>query len=355
MKEHNYHNDVLITGAGNLAQEIVWALSLRSGLELNCAIASRDEQKAARICLLANARAQVSGSGVRFTPYVIRWDEPALRELMEKTRPRLVIQMASLQSPWHIKPNWKEVTGAYGFGITVTRQAILTAKLAHVIQGMSFPVHYVNGCYPDFVNQLIKTLALPITCGLGNISIVESIIKVAYDLNESDHLQIVGHHYHVSMLIREPERRETEPWVWINGQRATDLAERLRPFRLPPDSSVNRITGFTVVPLIEGLLGVRDVRLNLGAYDGLPGGLPVTISEGNISLDLPDVSLEECNAFNKSFEEKEGVTIDERHVRWNGGAVKAFQKLDPGFTGVFPIATLLEDHPNLEQLLTELG
>ena len=345
--------DILITGGGDLSSEIIYALSLHKGFSIRCAIACRQMEKAERLSLIANTRSRVSGGTVRFAPFQVSWEDTRLPEILHETRPRLIIQLASIQSPWNIRKNWLTLTREYGFGITTIRHTILSARMAIALRDFPLSCKLINGCYPDFVNQIISSMGLPITCGLGNISIVESIIKDAYELGSDDQLQLVGHHYHVSNMIWEHEKRTHWPHMWLNGKQVENLPERLSTYRLPPDKSVNKINAVTVLPLIWGVLGYKNIHLNLGAPDGLPGGYPVYIKNGEILLDLP-MQKEEAIAYTKSFEIKEGVTVGEKELTIAEGATEQLRKIDGSFTGTFHYDNLFEEHEAFEKILDRL-
>jgi hypothetical protein len=349
-----FNCDLLIVGGGSLSTELLYALSLHREHGLTCAIACRDAEKAAWLAFSANARARVAGCEVRFAPFRVVWDEPGLDALLASARPRLVVQLASLQSPWSIRGRWQRMIQTHGFGLTTPRQAVLTLAMAAAIQRSALPARLINGCYPDFVNQIVARLSLPITCGLGNISILDAVIRETLGLGIGDRLQIVGHHYHMSNLGRAPDRRDAWPLVWLDGARLEGLPRRLAAVRLPPGPEVNRLTAVSILPSIFGLLGFQDCRINLAAPDGLPGGYPVRIEQGEITLDLP-MPLEDAVAFNKQLEIVEGVEVGADAVRWVPAAAAELQAIAPGFTGVFPFGELLRRPGPFEALVERLS
>jgi hypothetical protein len=345
----DFHCDLLITGGGSLSTELLYALSSHREHGLTCAIACRDIKKAAWLSFSANARARIAGSEVCFAPFRLEWDDPGLDALLASARPRLVVQLASLQSPWSIHGRWKRMIQTHGFGITTPRQAILTLAMARAIQRSASPARLINGCYPDFVNQIVAGLSLPLTCGLGNISILDAVLRETLGLAIDAPLQIVAHHYHMSNLNRAPDRRDAWPLVWLDGVRLDDLPRRLAALRLPPGHEINRITAVTILPSLFGLLGLADCRINLAAPDGLPGGFPVRIEQGEITLDVP-MPLAEAIAFNKRCEILEGVEIGSDAVRWAPAAAAELQAIEPRLNGVFPFDDLLRRQGSSEAL-----
>lgn len=346
--------DLLIVGGGSLSTELLYALSSERRHSLACAVACRDPEKASWLAFSANARARLVGGGVRFRPFEVVWDDSGLDALLARVWPRLVVQLASLQSPWSLRGRWKRLTEAHGFGITTPRQAVLSLAMATAIRRSASPARLINGCYPDFVNQILARLSLPVACGLGNISILDAVIREVLGLAADDLLEIVAHHYHVSNLIRPHDRRETWPLAWLDGEPIEDLPRLLAEVRLPPGRELNRITAVSVLPLIFGLLGLEDCRMNLAAPHGLPGGYPVRIEQGEIHLEAP-MSLPEAIAFNKRFEAAEGVEIGTDSLRWAPAATAELREIDPTFTGAFRFDQILDGYRRLEALVERLS
>lgn len=346
--------DVLVVGGGRLSSELVYALSLHVGYDLTCAVASRDLPKAVWLAQSCNARARSVGGSVRFLSAQARWEERGPEELLGQFDPRAVIHLASLQSPWEPQGRWTDLIETHGFGITTVRHTVLALAVARAIVEQGLRGRLVNGCYPDFVNQIIDRLGYPVLCGLGNISIVDGVLREALDVDPEESLRIVAHHYHVGTLIREPAERECWPMVWRDGTRVDCLPERLQAYRIPHDHTVGRLTAVTILPVLWGVLGLRDVRLNLAAPLGLPGGYPVTFEGGELRLDLP-IPEDEAVAFNKSFEVREGVEVGPDCLRMADGAVHEIQRTNPSFTGVFSYERWLDDAAEFEAIVADLS
>lgn len=85
------------------------------------------------------------------------------------------------------------------------------------------------------------------------------------------------------------------------------LAYAGHPF--PTGPVYNVITAASALPVIKAMLpGGDDLRFSAPAPQGLPGGYPVRIQGGEVTLDLPSgVSLDEAIAFNETMSSLDGV------------------------------------------------
>ena len=112
--------DIMITGSGSLAQAVLFALSAAdAGRDLRLAISGRNTSRLAWLSLAANGRS-VSYRRRNFTTAVaLDWSTPeSLAATLAETRPRLVVQTASMQSPWTLAPTnaWARMIVAGGYG-----------------------------------------------------------------------------------------------------------------------------------------------------------------------------------------------------------------------------------------------
>jgi NAD(P)-dependent dehydrogenase (short-subunit alcohol dehydrogenase family) len=140
--------DVLIFGSGSLARSLVMALAARPQPSLSVIIAGRRETILDSIVLLARARAAALGSELSITSVACDYTEATLDALFMKIRPRIVLTLASRQSPWTMAPRWRQLVNAVGYGLTLPFQAALADMVFRASQ-RSHPAGFrVNGCYP---------------------------------------------------------------------------------------------------------------------------------------------------------------------------------------------------------------
>lgn len=334
--------DILILGTGSLAQELVGVLSMTTYCHFEICIAGRDEEKASMLALIGNSRARMAGSKTVFSASVVKWTDVGLASLLGKQAPKIVVHLSSLQSPWQlsVKSEWSSLVKKFGFGITAPLQMHLLMKLARVVK-KEFPETVIlNGCYPDVCNALLAMTGFEVLSGVGNVAILEAVLRQCYQLNGDDSINIIGHHFHVGQLI---SRRVSDPLAYpqvlINGKKVDRLPEKLSRVRLPSDASLNSITALTMVPLLHCLATNKEGNFNLPGPLGLPGGYPVLIRGGRAELSLPDGwTFQKALHRNIALSSREGIAwtgnsiyLDARVIRYlkeNHSGLEVFNTMD---------------------------
>lgn len=330
--------DIVILGTGNLAQELISAISTAPDHTFTVCIAGRSEETAASLAFLGNVRARISGSKSFFFSSLLTWSDEGLTELLNKCYPKVIIHLSSLQSPWTLsdKSEWSSLVSKFGFGITAPLQLHLLFKLTRVIEKESLNSIVINACYPDACNAILAMSGYQVLCGVGNVSILEAIIKHCYHLRESDSIDIVGHHFHISQLIsRKDSDRLAFPEVLINGSPPDLLHEKLSQLTLPSDSSLNRITAFTILPLLDSIMLNKEKTINIPGPLGLPGGYPVSVKGHQIELRLPDQWKRELMV------ERNTTLCAREGIGWSNGVI---------FLDDVVIRYLKRNYPELEVL-----
>src|SRR3982750_4555174 len=167
--------DILIIGTGYFAEIMVNDLAATSPAASTVVIAGRNIERLTWLGTSANARAAIFGRPVQFltAPFDLR-SVDSVAEGLRRWSPSVVVQSASLQSPWSVdRPDsaWSRLVNAAGFGITLAFQRLLPVRTPTALRTLGSPAAFVNTCYPDGVNQVLRACKLPITCGVGNIAI----------------------------------------------------------------------------------------------------------------------------------------------------------------------------------------
>jgi hypothetical protein len=221
-----------------------------------------------------------------------------------------------------------------GFGLTLPLNAQLAARLARALGARSDPPFFVNACYPDAVNPLLRSLGLPVIAGVGNVAILAALVLASLECESCD-LCLLAHHVHVSRWKGAPGLEP--PLGWLNGRRVEDLSGRLAALELIENAGLNQITGATAVPLVIALLGAGDVRTHAPGPNGLPGGYPVVVSRGRVEVRTPPgLSLEDAQLWNERAGEKEGIIVGgEGKVVFTASARAALKTAAPSLAGGF--------------------
>lgn len=323
---------IVLVGTGRLATAVAHALALLADgpARLRLVVAGRDRARVDWLAAATAARACAAGRSVATRGALLDWDDPgALVEILATARPDLVVQFASLQSPWTVsgEDGWSRFVREGGYGVTAPfHLALLLRTLdAAARAGTAAPV--VNACFPDFVNGLAARLGRPVACGIGNIGILAAFVGTR--LGPEADLRLLANHSHVADCIRGTFDPARAPILYAGGVRipVPEVAQLLP--RLPAGSELNAVTGATAAPVLLALAGaLPEQRCHVPAPHGLPGGYPVRIARGAIALDLPpDLTPDAAAAWNAQTARADGVTLEDGRIRFLGPAAEALRRI----------------------------
>ena len=245
-------------------------------------------------------------------------DQSVVEALLADANPDVIVQCASLLSPWALVDRTDDVARAIasaGLGVMLPMQ--LPVIRAVMSAGFAGPV--ANLSFPDVTNGILDRLGLAPTIGLGNVTM--QLLRVRGALRaelgpdaELPLVRIIGHHNQVYpvMQARPPADPNDRVRVFLGeeGERADHLAYVGHPYA----SGVvyNQVTASACIRVVEALLpGAAPTRISAPAPFGLPGGYPVVIDDGTITLDLPPgQDLDEVSAWQSSIARGDGVDSD---------------------------------------------
>ena len=353
--------DLLIIGTGYFAEIMLTDLAATAPAPMTVVIAGRNQARLKWLRTAANARAATFARPVRFVADTFDLTSTeSIAQGLRRWSPKVVVQSASLQSPWAVdRPDsqWSRLVGTAGFGITLALQSMLPARTASALQALGSKATFVNTCYPDGVNQLLHAKKLPITCGVGNIAIFSSVIAGTLPLAERASVRVLAHHQHL-VEWRRPgaERSGVAVRVWQGETEMTDVQQRFRDIQLP-FRDLNLISAGSAVPVLIALAGAGDCRSHVPGPNGLPGGYPVRVRAGAVELDLPkSITRDEAVAWNRQFEDADGVSIGaDGRVVYSARARAALHQVSPEVAAGFDVGELDSAYSVLQDLRTRLG
>jgi hypothetical protein len=232
----------------------------------------------------------------------------ALKKLLADFEPDLIVQCATLMSPFKLPKVGTPTALAVlkgGFALQIAAQlpVIRAVMQARKAVGLNCPV--INCSYPDVTNPLLAAEGLAPTMGIGNVAIMamrfKQLIAGATDATP----RVVGHHAQLGPSLAGDA---PVPLVYLNG-RKLDEQELLFKTGLQPGSTLNYLAAATVRPLLHGLLDKDSVTdTHAPGVFGLQGGYPVQFVGGEMRLNLPDsLSKEEAVGFNVRSAVREGI------------------------------------------------
>ncbi|GAA1692269.1 hypothetical protein GCM10009830_45060 [Glycomyces endophyticus] len=303
---------VLVIGLGDMGDRVAAGLAA-SGFVGRLVVASRSEVNVGQTAatLASAADCLVEGAPLDAT----RPDDVA--ELLGRVRPDLVVQCASLRSPWALAdrgdPAAKAVAAA-GLGLRLPYQVPVVLNVMRAVREAGLDVPVANLSFPDVTGPVLERAGLAPTLGLGNAGMV--LRRVRAVLREETGgvipplVRVVGHHSQLTPVMTAADPGpEDRCRVYLGEEGRRDDAAAYRAPAIDPGLRWNFLTAAATLPVLEALLPEsRVLRWSVPSPGGLPGGYPVRIQAGAVELDLPrDESIEDAIAFNERMARGDGV------------------------------------------------
>jgi hypothetical protein len=310
---------VLIVGAGDAGTKMARGLA-QSGAVRELLLADLPSGRGAEA---AGILSSCHDCRVRFAALDgTRQDE--VEKLLRAETPDLIVQSASLLSPWLVigrSDPAARALGRAGLGLQLPAQLPVLTSVMEAVKAVDYRGPVANLSFPDATHPVLDRLGLAPAIGLGNVSMQHLRVRAALrdrtpggtgdDAGEHPLIRLVGHHKQVyGVLTAEPpENPELRTRVYLGeeGARADHLAYAGYP--IPPGIAYNEITAAAALPVLLALLpGAAPLRFSAPAPMGLPGGYPVRFSSGGVALDLPPgAELSDAVAFHWRVGQGDGI------------------------------------------------
>ncbi len=329
---------LLVIGAGDLGGRIVGGMAA-TGAVGEIVLAGRDPARGPEIVGVAGSWADCI---CRFTQ-VDATDQDQLEQLLESTRPDVVVQCASLLSPWALGPRDDAVARAIraaGLAVVLPMQLPIIHATMRAARAVGFAGPIANLSLPDVTNVVLGRIGLAPTVGLGNASMMALRVRAALRAERGAEaplplVRVVGHHAQLFPVMAAAEPADPADRVRVflgeDGERRDALAYTGYP--LPRGSVLNEVTAPAALEVLLALLpGAAPARLSVPAPLGLPGGFPVRIADGSVELDLPaGQPLDDAVRFNELMGRGDGVEsiADDGTVHLTAEAVAAVAAVAP--------------------------
>jgi len=273
--------------------------------------------------------------------------------LLTRVAPDLVIQSAAGRGPWALAGRDDEAARAVraaGFALRLPYQLPVPLAVMRAVRDTGYPGPVANVSLPDVTGPVLARLGLAPAVGLGNVGMIllraRAAIRAPAPDAELPLVRVLAHHAQLSaaMQAREPAGRAARARVWVGepGRPADSLAYQAPP--LAHGLRYNYVTAAAALPVLRALLpGAAPLRWSTPSPGGLPGGYPVRIGGGSVSLDLPPgVTRAEAVAFNERMAHGDGVERidDDGTVYFTAACREAVAALDPGLAEPLPVSDL---------------
>ena len=333
---------ILIIGVGNAGLKIADGLA-RSGQVAELILADISPEGGPHIAGMLDS---CYDSDVKFFE-VDGLQQNKIEKLLRREKPDVVVQSASLTSPWAMHGRTDKIATALsqaGLGVQLPAQLPILSRVMKAIREVGYDGPVANLSFPDVNHAILDRFGLAPTIGLGNVSI--SHLRVRTTLRKNlDHadfgtdafplIRLIGHHHQVYGVMQA--ERPDDPgeycrvYLGEEGRRADELAYQGYP--ITPGIDFNIITAAAALPVILALLpGAEPLRFSAPAPKGLPGGYPVVIDGGNVELDLPEnEDLQEIVDFQWQLARHDGVEeiTEDGTILFTDKAKQAIKNIDP--------------------------
>jgi len=351
--------DILVSGTGYYAEIMLADLAATARTPLSVVIAGRNKERMKWLVEACCARAANFGTSVSFSSAALDSTSSAsIAETLEAVKPGIVVQSASAQSPWRVDNNesdWARLVAKAGFGLTIAFNSLLSFRTATAMKGLGLKGHFVNTCYPDGVNQVLAQADLPLTTGVGNISIFSAVIGGRLPLEQRKDLRVLAHHRHIVEWRKPPSERAGAPVrAWVGDRELSDINAMTSDIQLP-HRDLNLISAAGSVPVLLALAGEGARRVHVPGPGGLTGGYPVIADKNGVVLNLPaGLSEQEAIAWNAQFEEADGVFIRDGHVTYADRVRNLLAEYSPELAQGFKVTEVEEAAAALDDLRSRL-
>ncbi len=355
---------VLIIGAGDLGYRLAVGLG-QSGQVGDILFAGLSQGRGPWLAGMIATCWQVP---TRFTP-LDATDLRAIEHLIAHERPDLIIQSGTLFSPFLISSRQDPLARAIreaGVAVQLARQLPLVYTLMQAVRNVDFTGLVVNLSAPDLTHPVLGKLGLAPTLGLGNVTMYwlraraalrERAIRDGASAHDLPLVRVLGHHHHGYALFeaRVPEEANERCHVYLgeDGHREDKLP--YGGIAIPRDLSLNELTAAAALVVLNAFLpATRSLRVSAPGPEGLPGGYPVRIEGGSVSLDLPPgVTRAEAVAFNEQAAARDGIAniADDGTITFTERAAGALRSIAPELVEPLPPAQALERCNRLLELL----
>jgi len=336
---------ILICGTGNFSLRILMDIASSASIPIVVIICGRNGHRLELLRSAAAGRAQVFGNDIAFQARTVDlMDSTQTAALIEEIKPDVVIQAASTQPVSVLRSEgdrWTELVKNGGYSATLVFQALISIRIAFALKRFSPQSRLVNCCYPDVVNSLIKAAGLPIFSGAGNIAILSNILQSSIPVNERHDFRMLAHYRNLRDWRCLPSERQEVPCrVWLGDGEVDAVYDRFAA-RLSPEP-VPDVSGASIVPPVLALCSGKSWTGHISGPAGLPGGYPVRVTNGEISLNLPSgVTEKEAVDWNLQFESMNGAFVDSfGKIHYTGRLYSEISRISPRLAEGFHISEI---------------
>ena len=350
---------VVVIGLGDMGERLAVGLAAR-GRVRRLVLAGRSQT------MLDTLAASISSSSDCLVEPVLldAAEEERVAAFLSRIRPDLVVTAASLRGPWALVGRDDAASrgvAAAGLALRLPYQLPVVLSVMRAAQAGGYSGPIANLSFPDVTGPILRRLGLAPTLGLGNAGMILLRVRAALRAGAPDAelplVRILGQHSQVYgvMQAREPLSPDERCRVYLGDEGRRDDALAYRAPAMVPGVGYNAITAAATLPVLEALLPeAAPLRWSTPAPGGLPGGYPVRIANGSVTLDLPPgVTPDETVSFNERMGRADGVERidDDGTVHFTTACREAVAAFAPDLAEPLAVGDLLARASRLDEVL----
>jgi hypothetical protein len=303
---------ILVLGMGDLGVRIA-QIVVEGGFSSSCLLAGKSDAATqwARLLQITSGR-EVSAARVDGQ------DAEALKTLLTRFKPELIVQCATLLSPFALRSVPSGAAQAVlkgGFALQLAAQLPVIRALMQAVRAVGMQCPVINCSYPDATHPILAADGLAPTIGIGNVAIMATWYQRNLAGADDATLRVVGQHAQLGPCLGgKPAALATPtPLVYLDGKKV-ESKQLLFNANLQGGATLNHLAAATILPILRGFTERGElVETHAPGVFGLPGGYPIRFVNSALELRLPDdLTREEAVSFNNLAAKGEGIErIDE--------------------------------------------
>lgn len=304
----------LVLGMGDLGVRIAQRV-VEGGFSSSCLLAGKSDAAIqwARLLRITTGREVLAAT-------IDGQDVESLKALLTRFEPELIVQCATLLSPFALRSVETDAAQAVlkgGFALQLAAQLPVVRALMQALGALRMHCPVINCSYPDVTHPVLSAEGLAPTIGIGNVAIMAMWYRRNLPGASEATLQVVGQHAQLGPALRGTLAAPATPTplVYLDGERVPS-EQLLFDAGLQGGATLNHMAAATVTPILRAFTEREAVvETHAPGVRGIAGGYPVRFVHGSPELRLPGrLSLEEAVGFNHLAAKGEGI----EHIAHDG-------------------------------------
>jgi hypothetical protein len=234
----------------------------------------------------------------------------SIRKFLREAQPDIIIQAASLISPWAAFDSNSPILKAFrsaGFAANLSAQIPIILNLMRAIETEKTTCVTINCSYPDVTNSILKKIGKAPDIGIGNVGMIRRLLTLKNpDLD--DKLRVFAHHSQIWLFLRG-EKSSIPVRIYQGAKDVSDTFQS-HNFCIPTSKKLNALAASHALEILLSYLmvGGKETKSSAPGICGLPGGWPIRMANGRVKLDMPQgISVDQMLLYQQEAGKLEGI------------------------------------------------